>query len=336
MAEPLRKTDLIRLLTGRTMSPEQIVALVRRNCLSFTPTARDRENLIAVGADSTLLGHIEACTRARAAASAPPKRPAAPVATVRRPSRTPPMRFGTTRPAVAPSGPAVTTAGGETPKVPTGVAVSDAAPSAAAPSGLARRLAPERTGFVLGMGQRGRVGESAQLPVVFEVRDSVGAGMADVPVSLTVVNGRLVGAQTATDSLGQVRAQVIFGERAGVPTVVSGSVSRLVRQATLYPAAGLPAQLVVSLGGNAVAGQLVVLPGRPTELRIFCRDAYGNPLPLVGLRAMVGDDHVVHVSDVASDSIGGSVTVTAGRGGATNLVIQGSGLRADFSALVRP
>jgi len=129
---------------------------------------------------------------------------------------------------------------------------------------------------------------------------------------------------------------VVFGERAGVPTVVTGVVGAIVRQATLYPSAGMPAQLVVLSDGNALAGQVVVLAARPAQLRIFCRDSYGNPLPLVGLRATVGDAHVIRVTDVTADSLGGSITVTAERGGPTNLVIQGSGLRVDFSALVRP
>jgi hypothetical protein len=43
----------------------------------------------------------------------------------------------------------------------------------------------------------------------------------------------------------------------------------------------------------------------------------------------------VRVTEVTFDSLGGAVTVQAGKAGATNLVILGSGLRADFSALVR-
>lgn len=36
--EPLRKTDLIRYLSGGTMTTTQIAQLVARNCVSFTPT----------------------------------------------------------------------------------------------------------------------------------------------------------------------------------------------------------------------------------------------------------------------------------------------------------
>jgi hypothetical protein len=210
---------------------------------------------------------------------------------------------------------------------------------AAAPPPPAPPAAPspaaERTGFVLGMAQRGRVGEPAPLPVVFEVRDSTGAALPGIAVSLGAVNGRLVGAQPTTDAQGQVRAQVVFGERAGVPTVISATVGTIVRQATLFPAAAPPSRLVVLLDGNAMAGQVVLLASRAAELRIFCRDRFGNAVALAGLAAAVGDERVLRVTDVTSDTLGGAVTVTSVKAGSTNLVIRGSGLRADFSALVR-
>jgi len=41
-ASPFRKSDLVRLLSGSEMSSTELAQLVRRNCLTFTPTARDR------------------------------------------------------------------------------------------------------------------------------------------------------------------------------------------------------------------------------------------------------------------------------------------------------
>src|SRR5207302_7398337 len=41
-AHPLRKSDLIRLLSGSTFSQEEIAGMVRRTCLSFAPSGRDR------------------------------------------------------------------------------------------------------------------------------------------------------------------------------------------------------------------------------------------------------------------------------------------------------
>jgi hypothetical protein len=414
-AEPLRKTDLIRLLSGGSMTTGQIAALVERNCVSFTPTDRDRKNLTALGADSLVMASIETCLQARSARAPRPVAAAArPAADSPAPPQPPPgllavplttrisvMAGGTASVAVSlkrggravigtrlalrgsgrvggatgrgdGSGPrpdaeavtdtrgiaqfrfpvagdagttslAVSTVGGEALAAPATIELITVAP--APPPAPVRRPAAGRTGFVLGSGQRGRVGEAAPLPVVFEVRDSAGAPLAGVAVALSISNGRLQGGvesgaggggEARTDSLGHVRATVIFGERAGVPTVVTGTVGSITREATLSPAPAPPSRLVVLSDGNALTGQLVVLRARPAALRVYCRDAFGNTVSLAGLRATVGDDHVVRVTEVTSDSLGGSITITAVSGGSTNLVIQGSGLRADFSASVRP
>src|SRR6266566_4270763 len=57
-SEPLRKTDLIRLLSGGALSHREIADLIGRNCVSFTPTTRDRIDLAALGADSLMLCRI--------------------------------------------------------------------------------------------------------------------------------------------------------------------------------------------------------------------------------------------------------------------------------------
>ncbi|HEY6060000.1 MAG TPA: Ig-like domain-containing protein [Gemmatimonadales bacterium] len=392
----MRKTDLIRLLTDSSLSPAQVAVQVGKSCLAFTPTARDRANLVALGADSGVMARIDDCTRARAAAVRPPAAaptPAAPPPVTPAPELTAPPRL-----LAVPLVSRVEAAVGDTALV--GVALKrgtdpvagarmvllgsarlagDAAGGADAAAvtdarGLAQFRfpagnqagtyllgvkvdgvllaapvevqltvvapappvpAPERTGFVLGMAQRGRVGEAALLPLVFEVRDSVGHAIPGFAVELSVVNGRVSSAQLTTDSAGQVRTPVTFGERAGVPTVVSARVGPIVREATLYPVAAPPSRLVVLLGGNALVSQVVLLAGKPAQLRIFCRDRFGNAVALSALRATGGDDRVVRVTEVTFDSLGGAVMVQAGKAGATNLVILGSGLRADFSALVR-
>ena len=399
--EPLRKTDLIRMLTGTTMTPAQIAAAVQRNCLSFTPTARDRQNLVQVGADSTILARIDGCVRAARARVATP-RPAAPP---RPPPVEPPAPVAppalvavplTTRIAVPAGGVAsvgvalkrgtaavvgtrlvlrgtgrlagtsadaeavtdergiaqfrfpvgsragtvLLTAGtveGEGLSAPAEIELATFAPAPPPPPPVpvAPRPAPQRTGFAAGMGQRGRVGETAPQPVVFEVRDSGGAPLVGFPVTLQIVNGRLLGAARETDAEGQVRAQVVFGDRAGVPTVITGSAGAIVRETMLYPAPGPPAQLVVLLDGNALTGQVVFQSGRVATLRIFCRDAAGNSVPLAALSGATRDERLLRVTGVTSDSLGGSITVTAERAGSTTLVIQGTGLRAEFDALVR-
>ena len=201
----------------------------------------------------------------------------------------------------------------------------------------APRPASDRTGFVQGTGQRGRAGEAAPVPVVFEVRDSAGRVMPGLTVALSVVNGRMEGSPTEakTDSNGQVSVHVTFGERAGVPTAVVAKIGPLERQAMLYPMAGEAKQLIVLLDGNTVAGQVVLSTRRASVLRIYSRDAFGNSVSVGGLRATSADERVLKVTAISADSLGGVIAVTPGKSGMTNLVIQSGGLRTDLSALVR-
>ena len=67
----LRKTDLIRLLTsGRP--PGNVALMVRRQCLGFAPSPRDRADLIAAGADTEVLAAIASCTGRSASVVARP------------------------------------------------------------------------------------------------------------------------------------------------------------------------------------------------------------------------------------------------------------------------
>jgi len=438
--DALRKTDLVRLLTANTQTLPQIVALVRRSCVSFTPTARDRQDLAELGGDTTLLKAIDQCVRERAvtpaASSARGTRPAAtpPAARPRPPASSQPEPIpvprladvppplvavplssrmsvaaggtatvtvvlkqgadpvsgirlvlrgsarlsgsdsdamavtddhgialfripvgsnpGTNRLTVAKvggdslNGPAeiqVSVVGSRPPERPTAsTAGQPDRPTAAPPERptptvpLGRPFA-ERTGFVSGANQRGAAGEVASQPLVYEVRDGAGRPLGGVGVLFSVTNGEIVGtASSLTDSIGRTRVRVQFGERAGVPTVVTGTIGDIVHDATLYPGSGAPTRLVVLSGGNAMVGELVLLGGRATELRIYGRDRFGNVAPLEGLRASSGDERIVRVTEVTSDSGGGSITLTAGKGGSTGVVIEGSGLRADYTAQVHP
>jgi Bacterial Ig-like domain (group 1) len=73
---PLRKAELVRLLAAGALSKPAIATLVRRNCVTFRPTARDRAELRTAGADDAVLAAIDQCLRARAAAA--PAAPRAP------------------------------------------------------------------------------------------------------------------------------------------------------------------------------------------------------------------------------------------------------------------
>jgi hypothetical protein len=59
--KPLTKTDLIQLITSRSRTQANVLELVRRNCLTFTPTARDLADLRVAGADSAVLRAVESC-----------------------------------------------------------------------------------------------------------------------------------------------------------------------------------------------------------------------------------------------------------------------------------
>ena len=74
--QPLRKAELVRLLATRALSKPAVAALVRRNCVTFQPTAHDRTDLRAAGADDAVFSAIDQCLRARLARAAPAPAPA--------------------------------------------------------------------------------------------------------------------------------------------------------------------------------------------------------------------------------------------------------------------
>jgi hypothetical protein len=66
--EPLRKTDVIRLIAS-PLGKGEVADLIRRNCLSFTPTERDWADFRRVGADAGVMGSIGACAGRRRASA---------------------------------------------------------------------------------------------------------------------------------------------------------------------------------------------------------------------------------------------------------------------------
>lgn len=74
----LRKSDLVRVLTGTTYSKAEIASMVRRSCLAFVPTARDRQDLRELGATQAIFDQIDLCVRKGnkpTAPTPPPPRP---------------------------------------------------------------------------------------------------------------------------------------------------------------------------------------------------------------------------------------------------------------------
>jgi tetratricopeptide (TPR) repeat protein len=86
---PLRKSDLVRFLTGTTYTKSEVASIVRRSCLAFVPTSRDRQDLRQLGADEAIFHEIDVCVRNgnRVVASRTPPAPPEPV-TLTLPERT--------------------------------------------------------------------------------------------------------------------------------------------------------------------------------------------------------------------------------------------------------
>ena len=85
--EPLRKTDLIRLLSNPIIRKGEVADLVRRNCLAFRPTERDWADLRDLGADADVMSSVGGCAARQAsratvtlASPAPPVASAGPTA----------------------------------------------------------------------------------------------------------------------------------------------------------------------------------------------------------------------------------------------------------------
>jgi len=78
-SQPLRKTDVIRLLSNPLISRSEVADLIRRNCVAFRPTPRDWADLRDFGADSEVLNSIGGCTTTSAAQRAAPTLPLAAV-----------------------------------------------------------------------------------------------------------------------------------------------------------------------------------------------------------------------------------------------------------------
>jgi Big-like domain-containing protein len=319
---PLRKTDLVRLLTGGTLVPYELAALVRRHCLSFTPTSRDRADLTALGADSAVLREIDACVRQAGVASAPAPPAAPPESKAAPPARS----VGRTR----------QPATGAPRRPPASVAPTEPRPAPVEPPPrVVRRaqLSAARSAFILGAGQRGTVGSRLARPLVFEVRDTAGVPVSGEAVTLAATNGRLVETSAVTDSSGRVQVDLAFGAQAG-PTVVTAKVGSIQRQVTLYATAGPAAKLSFSCGDAPIDRRVALSPDVSVVFHVTAQDAFGNAVPLEHLQAAAGDKSVVRVAFIGSDNSGGLVGLKPGETGSTSLAVLGSGQRQNITVIV--
>ncbi|HEV8265051.1 MAG TPA: Ig-like domain-containing protein [Gemmatimonadales bacterium] len=304
---PLRKSDLVRLLSGSAMTQQEVAQLVSRNCLTFDPTERDRQDLLRLGAEPAVLAAVDACARRRAAAA---RRPPPPVSAPAAPGPVP-TRAPSPLPVPAPSSIA------RPPSVPT------------------RRVSAERSAFVAGGGQSGSAG--AQLPraLIFEARDSAGLPLAGQTVEFSGVNARVEPATVATDADGHARVGVILGQRTGPATVIA-AVGIVEKQVAFNVTAGPAARLVVWCGATGLAGRVVLRPDTVVVLRVTAQDAFANAASLTGLRAAVADARIFRVLRIAQDSLAGTVALKPDQPGTTSLAVIGSGLRHYLTVTVPP
>src|SRR5438094_780386 len=223
--QPLRKAELVRTLARRALSKPQIASLVRRNCVTFQPTAHDRAELRAAGADDAVLAAIDQCLRARLARATPPPSP--------RPVAPAPAR---------PSAPA-----------PSPVVAVTQAPAPPPPPAPPRPVISERfTQFTGGAELHGTVGSTLPQALVLEVRDTTGAPFVGQPVTITTSTGTVTPSAAESDTSGVVRVRVTLGERADA-TTITARVGGLTRTVLVRVDPGPPEALVVERGGRPLA-----------------------------------------------------------------------------------
>src|SRR5438034_1024163 len=299
--QPLRKAELVRMLARQALSKPQIATLVRRNCVTFQPTAHDRAELRAAGADDAVLAAIDQCLRARLARVTPPPRPVA----------RPPVRPAPS-PVVAVTD---TSARAEPPPPPP--------PPPAPPP---RPVISERlTQFTGGAELHGTVGSTLPQDLVLEVRDTTGAPFVGQPVTITTSSGTVTPSAAESDTSGVVRVRVTLGERAGA-TTITARVGGLTRTVLVRVDPGPPEALVVERGDTPVVGSLTLRSRDTVVLRVEARDRYGNRTALDKFAATT-TARAIALTATATDAAG-SVTLVPRRRGVGELTLSGSGLRA--------
>src|SRR2546423_1428368 len=154
---PLRKSDLVRLLSAAEISSAELEQLVRRNCLTFDPTERDRNDFRLMGGDAAMLAAVDDCARRQRS---------------RRTAAVTPVHVAVRRPASPPAAPPAP------PPPPQPTTSATQPPVVLQIQRIVVRVSAERTGFVAGGGQRGAGGVQSARALVFEGRASTGAPLS--------------------------------------------------------------------------------------------------------------------------------------------------------------
>ncbi len=311
-SQPLRKTDVIRLLSNPLISKREVADLIRRNCIAFRPTPRDWADLRDFGANAEVLSSIGGCAPASGTARPqvqPPltavlltervsvptggavvarvqvKRGAVPQAGI------PLVLRGSAR---IPGGPAqdaqaTTAAGGvalfqfPVGRVPGAYQLDVTTGSGFAfpgtpPLEIVVAAAPPAAADAQPARVELRTGERGPVSLAVAVRDSLGTAVAGEPVTIQA-DGPDMGVQVdsrATDSLGRA---VFVVERSAVRR--TGTLTFRVRGRMLASVDVIRADVVTTAvtGFVAGAGQRSIARTRLNEPLVFqVRSAAGAPL----------------------------------------------------------
>ncbi len=302
--QPLRKAELVRMLARRALSKPQIATLVRRNCVTFQPTAHDRAELRAAGADDAVLAAIDQCLRARLARATPPPSPR-------------PVAPAPARPSAPAPSPVVAVT--DTPARP--------APPPPPPPPPRPVMSERLTQFTSGAELHGTVGATLAQPLVLEVRDTTGAPFVGQPVTITTSSGggTVTPSAAESDTSGVMSVRVTLGERAGA-TTITATVGTLTRTVLVRADPGPPEALVVERGDTPVVGSLTLRSRDTVVLRVVARDRYGNRTALEKFAATT-TARAIALTASATDAAG-SVTLVPRRSGVGELTLSGSGVRA--------
>ena len=320
--KPLRKAELVRLLATRALSKPDIAVLVRRSCVTFQPTAHDRAELRAAGADDAVLTAIDQCLRARLARAAPPSPPPPPPAPSARPRAPAPAR--PSAPPAAPLPVVVSPPPAAPVDTPAAVARAEPPPPPPPPPVISERL----TQFARGVELHGRVGSTLGQVLVLEVRDTAGAPVAGQRVTIVTTSGKVTPSAAESDASGVVGVRVTLGERAG-PTVVTATVGTLTRTTLVHADPGPPEALAVERGDTPVAGSLTLRSRDTVVLRVVARDRYGNRTTVDAFAATsTGRAIALRSPGGAAADSAAVVVLEPRRNGAGELTLAGSGLRA--------
>jgi hypothetical protein len=197
---PLRKSDLVRLISGAAMSSVELTQLVRRNCLTFQPTDRDHTDFERLGADRSLIAAMDECARRNAT---PKPRPVAPVPRPAAAPRQPPPPPPPPAPIASAQKSGFVSGGGQ--RGSAGALLPRAIVFEARDS-AGRPLAGQTVAFT---------GINARIDPASAATDAAGQARAGVTL------GQRVGSATVIAAIGVVEKQVAFN-------VVAGSAQQLV------------------------------------------------------------------------------------------------------------